>query len=141
MAQGYEPEAGIGGWLTGSPSVLSLAAVEEGVALVAEAGIDRIRAKGTALTGYALGLHDAWLAPLGCRAGSPRDPARRGSHVAIRHPAAAALCERLMEGGVIPDFRAPDSIRLGMSPLTTSFRDVHTGFVKLRALLATTILA
>jgi kynureninase len=135
MGQGYEPAAGIGGWLAGTPAVLSLAAVEEGVALVAEAGMDRIRAKAVALTEYALELHDAWLAPLGCRAGSPRDPARRGGHVAIRHADAEALCAQLVEGGTIPDFRAPDTIRLGMSPLTTSFRDVYRGLDRLRALL------
>jgi kynureninase len=135
MSQGYEPEAGIGGFLAGTPAVLSLAAVEEGVALVAEAGVGRIRAKAVALTEYAIELFDAWLAPLGCRLGSPRDPARRGGHVAIRHADAKALSQRLVDGGVIPDFRAPDTIRFGMSPLTTSFRDVHRGLGRLRALL------
>lgn len=137
MGQGFEPEAGIGGWLAGTPGVVALAAVEEGVAVVIEAGIERIRRKGTALTSYAIALHDAWLAPLGCRLGSPRDPARRGSHVAIRHPDASRLCERLIAGGTVPDFRMPDSIRFGMSPLTTTFRDVHRGLDRLRALLAT----
>jgi kynureninase len=133
MEQGYEPEEGIGGWLTGTPGVLALAAVEEGVALVAEAGLDRLRAKGIALTAYAVALHDAWLAPLGFRLGSPRDPARRGSHVSICHPEAARLCELLVAGGVVPDFRRPDAIRFGLSPLTTSFGDVHRGFDRLRA--------
>ena len=136
MEQGYEPEAGIGGWLAGTPPVLALAAVEEGLALVAEAGLDRIRAKGMALTEYAVALHDAWLAPLGCRLGSPREPTRRGNQVSIRHPDASRLCERLLAGGVVPDFRTPDSIRLGMSPLTTSFADVHRGLDRLRALVA-----
>jgi kynureninase len=135
MGQGYEPEAGVGGWIAGTPSVISLAAVEEGVALVAEAGVARLRAKGTALTSYAVALHDAWLAPLGCRLGSPRDPARRGAHVAIRHPAAADLCARLIEGGVVGDFRAPDSLRFGLAPLTTSFADVHRALDRLHGLL------
>src|SRR6185437_9423458 len=98
MGQGWEPEAGIGGFLAGTPAVLSLAAVEEGVALVAEAGIDRIRAKAVALTEYALELHDAWLAPLGCLVGSPRDPARRGGHVAIQNADAEALSSQLVDG-------------------------------------------
>jgi kynureninase len=135
MAQGYEPQAGIGRWLTGTPSVVALAAVESGVALVAEAGIGRIRDKAIALGDYAVALFDAWLAPLGCVLGSPRDPSARGSHVSIRHPGAAALCEALIAARVVPDFRAPDSIRFGMSPLTTSFRDVHRGLDHLRALL------
>lgn len=135
MAQGYEPAEGIGGWLSGTPGVLALAAVEEGVALVVEAGVDRIREKGVALTEYAVSLFDAWLAERGCILGSPRDPARRGAHVSIRHPDAARLCERLIAGGVVPDFRRPDSIRFGMSPLTTSFSDVRRGLDRLRALL------
>ena len=135
MAQGYEPQPGMGRWLAGTPPVIALTAVDAGVALVAEAGVDRIRAKAMALTAYAVALHDAWLEPLGCRLGSPRDAATRGAHVAIRHPDAAPLCERLIAAGVIPDFRAPDSIRFGMSPLTTSFVDVHRGLERLRTLL------
>jgi kynureninase len=137
MEQGYEPAPGMGGWLAGTPAVLALAAVEEGVALVAEAGIERLRAKGIALTSYAIELHDAWLAPLGFRLGSPRDAVRRGSHVSICHPEAARLCERLLAGGVVPDFRGPDSIRFGMSALTTSFADVYCGIDRLRGLVGT----
>ncbi len=136
MGPAYDPVRGIGSWLAGTPGILGLVAVEEGVRLVAEAGIERIRAKGVALTEYAVALHDAWLAPLGCSLGSPRDPARRGDHVSIRHPDAADLCRRLIAEGVIPDFRAPDSIRVGLSPLTTSFGDVHRGLSVLRELLA-----
>jgi kynureninase len=78
MGQGFRPQAGIAGWLTGTPGMLGLAAVDEGIAIVAEAGIDRIRAKGVALTEYAIALHDGLLAPLGFTLGSPRrSPARR----------------------------------------------------------------
>ncbi len=136
MAQGYDPEPGIGAWIAGTPSVLSLAAVDEGVALLAEAGMDRIRAKSVALTAFAVELHDAWLAPLGCRLGSPREAGRRGAHVSVRHPEAEALCERLNAVGILLDFRAPDSIRYGMSPLTTTFTDVYRGFDQLHHLLA-----
>jgi kynureninase len=135
MAQGYEPQPGIGRWVTGTPPILSLAAVEASVGLVAEAGIEALQAKGAALTEYAIALHDAWLAPLGCSLGSPRDGRRRGAHVAIRHAKARALCEQLVARHVIPDFRAPDSLRFGMSPLTTSFADVHRGLDELRSLL------
>lgn len=135
MGPAYDPLPGIEAWLAGTPGVLALAAVEEGVRLVADAGIERIRAKGIALTEYAVALHDAWLVPLGCSLGSPREAARRGDHVSIRHPDAARLCERLIDRGVVPDFRAPDSIRLGLSPLTTSFADVHRGLAVLRELL------
>jgi kynureninase len=132
MGQGYDPEPGIRGWLTGTSPVLGLAAVEEGTRLSVEAGIDRIRTKGIALTEYAVALHDAWLAPLGCTLGSPRDAARRGAHVSVRHPEARRLCAGLIAGGVIPDFRAPDTVRLGLAPLYTRFADVRLGLEGLR---------
>ena len=135
MAQGYDPEPGIRSWLTGTAPVLGLAAVEEGARLAADAGIDPIRAKGIALTEYAIELHDAWLAPLGCELGSPRDGSRRGAHVSIRHPDARRLCRELIASGVVPDFREPDSIRFGLAPLYTRFVDVHDGMARLRALL------
>jgi kynureninase len=135
MGQGYEPRPDIGAWLTGTPGILALAAAETGVRLVAEAGIERIRAKGVALTEYAIALVDERLATRGVTLGSPRDPTRRGAHVAIRHPAARRLTAELIEAGVVPDFRAPDSIRLGLSPLTTSFADVERGVAALERLL------
>ncbi len=134
MGQGFRPMAGIGGWLTGTPGVLGLAAAEEGIRVSVEAGIDAIRAKGVALTEYAIALHDAWLAPLGFELGSPRAADRRGSHVSVRRADARDLTRRLMAARVVPDFRAPNSIRLGLSPLTTSFADVARGMEILRDL-------
>ena len=134
MGQGYHPEPGIRAWLTGTPPIPAIAAVDAGVALVEEARVERIRAKGIALTDYAIALVDALLAPLGFSVGSPREAARRGAHVAVRHPDAERLTAELIAGGVVPDYRAPDSIRLGLSPLTTSFRDVRLGIDRLRAL-------
>jgi kynureninase len=136
MGPTFERAPGIGGWLVGTPSILALTAAQAGVELVAEAGIDAIRAKGIALTEYAIALTDQWLAPLGCSIGSPREPARRGAHVGIRHPDARRLTTALIERGVIPDFRAPDTIRIGLSPLSTSFADVHRGLTVFRSLLA-----
>jgi kynureninase len=134
MGPAFEPAAGIRGWLAGTPPVLSMSAVDEGVRLVSEAGIPAIRAKAAALTEYAVTLLDAWLAPLGFELGSPRDAARRGSHVSIRRHDAERLCVALIERGVIPDYRAPDSIRIGLSPLTTRFVDVRRGLEILRGL-------
>jgi kynureninase len=136
MGQGYDPAPGIREWQTGTPGILGLAAAEEGIRLVAEAGIAGTRAKGVALTEYAIALHDAWLAPLGFTLGSPRDPRRRGAHVAVRRDDARELTAQLIERGVVPDFREPDSIRLGLSPLTTSFADVHEGIRRLREIAA-----
>lgn len=135
MGPAFERRPGIGGWLVGTPGIIGLAVAEAGIALTAEAGIDRIRAKGVALTEFAIELVDDWLAPLGCTIGSPRDPAQRGAHVSIRHPDARRLTAELIARKVIPDFRAPDSIRIGLSPLSTSFEEVHRGLTALRDLL------
>ena len=110
----------------------------KGSELSAEAGIEAIRAKGIALTEYAIRLTDSVLAPLGCVVGSPREAARRGAHVSIRHPDARRLCRELIDVGVIPDFREPDSIRLGLAPLYTRFVDVREGIDRLRILLERT---
>ena len=136
MAQGYEPAEGIAAMLSGTPPVVALTAVQAGLELLAEAGLEAIRAKGIALTEYAIALTDAWLAPAGVSVRSPRDGARRGAHVALSHPDARRLCRELIAGGVIVDFREPDIIRAGLSPLTTSFDDVRRGLSALRRLLA-----
>jgi len=135
MGQGFERRDGIAGWLVGTPGILGLAAAEAGISTAAEAGIAAIRAKGVALTTYAIELLDLWLAPLGCSLGSPREASRRGAHIAIRHPEARRLTRDLIARKVLPDFRAPDSVRIGLSPLTTSFEDVHRGLSALRDLL------
>jgi kynureninase len=135
MGPGYEPADGVRGLLSGTPPVLSLVAVEEGVRLVAEAGIGAIRAKGIALTELAISLIDSRLDGLGAGVRSPRDPTRRGAHVALAHPDASSLCARLIERGVIVDFREPDVVRLGLSPLTTRFVDVWDAIEAVRALL------
>jgi kynureninase len=136
MGSGFRPVDGPRAWLTGSPAVLGLAAVEEGVALLADAGIDRLRAKGMALTALLVDLHDAWLAPLGFALASPRDPAERGSHVALAHPDGARIARALRErAGVVPDFRAPDRVRLGPAPVATRFVDVWDAADRLRDLV------
>ncbi|MET1037260.1 MAG: hypothetical protein ABW075_03245 [Aeromicrobium sp.] len=97
-----------------------IVAVQEGVRLVAEAGVDAIREKSEALTTYLVELLDA----AGLEIITPRDPALRGSHVTVRHPDARAVTEKLVDRGVVPDFREPDLIRLGLSPLTTSYAEL-----------------
>jgi kynureninase len=136
MGPTYEPASGIRSWLVGTPPILGLAAVAAGVELVAEAGIDAIRAKAVALTTLAIERYEEWLAPGGFSLGSPRDPARRGAHVTVRRADARALTRALIAHGVIPDFRAPDGLRLGLSPLTTRFADVDAGIDRLRRLAA-----
>jgi kynureninase len=136
MERPYDPVDGIGRFSAGTPTILALGAVEEGVRLTAEAGVDRLYAKATAQCELIVALHDAWLAPLGFELGSPRDPARRGSHVALRHPEAWPICRALIErANVIPDFREPDTIRLGVAPLYTRFVDVYDALDRLRGLV------
>jgi kynureninase len=136
MAQGYAPAEGITSMLSGTPPVIALAAVSAGADQVIEAGIEAIRQKAMQLTDYAIALTDELLAPLGVSIGSPRDPTRRGAHVALVHPDARALSTRLIDDGVIVDFRTPDVIRIGLSPLTTSFADVWDGLSRVRMILS-----
>ena len=137
MERGYDPDPSIRRFLAGTPPILGLAAVEEGVRLTAEAGIAALHAKAIALTERMIALHDAWLAPLGFALATPRDPARRGSHVALAHPEAWPLTRALIErAGVVPDFRGPDVIRLGVAPLYTGHADVWDALDRLRAIAA-----
>jgi kynureninase len=135
MGPAYEPAAGIERFGVGTPPVLASAAVEVGARLVAEAGIGALAEKGSALTDLAIALGDEWLAPHGVSLASPRDPARRGSHVTFHHPAAWQLTQALIDAGVVPDFRTPDRVRLGPAPLYTRFVDVWDGMDRFRALL------
>ncbi|MFC5678357.1 kynureninase [Aeromicrobium endophyticum] len=120
MSDTYESSPTIRRMLSGTPPVAGLLAVQEGVRLIAEAGVEAVRTKSEALTAYAIELVDE----IGLEIVTPRDPALRGSHVTVRHPDARAVADRLVERGVVPDFREPDLIRLGLSPLTTSFAEV-----------------
>ena len=124
MGPDYDPVPGIGKFLTGTPDIAGTAAVEEGARLLADAGIDRLRDKGMRLTDYLIALADAWLAPLGCAVASPRDPARRGSHVCLRHPEAWRIGQALIHEGVIGDYRIPDRLRMGPTPITTRYADI-----------------
>lgn len=136
MERDYDPEPSIRRFLAGTPPILGLAAVEEGARLTAEAGIAALHRKAIALTELIVALHDAWLAPLGFSLGSPHDPAARGSHVALRHPQAWQITRALIErAGVVPDFRGPDAVRLGVAPLYTRHADVWDALDRLRGLV------
>jgi len=134
MAPTYVPAPGIRRALSGTPPVLGMVGVQEGVALLAEAGIDRVRAKAVALGRWVLALADEWLVPLGFTIASPRDDDRRGGHVTLRHPDAERLSRVLIENGVLIDFRRPDGIRVGLSPLTTGFAEVRQAMARVRQL-------
>ena len=100
MGPSYEPAAGIARFSTGTPNIPGTVAVQEGARLLAEAGIAALRDKGIRLTSYLIELADAWLTPLGCELASPRDPARRGSHVTLHHPEAGRISQALIRPGL-----------------------------------------
>ncbi|MFM8847668.1 MAG: kynureninase [Actinomycetota bacterium] len=129
MERPFEPHDDVRRVLLGTPHMLSLVAAEEGIALSARAGMPAIAAKGRALTSFALDVID----DLGLETSTPRDPSRRGCHVAVHHRDAASLVERLArDHKVVADVRPPDIVRLGLSPLTTRFTDVWDGLHALR---------
>ena len=128
----YRPAPGITRFLAGTPTMLSLAAIEPGVDLLLEAGLDRLRAKSVKQTEYLIGLWEALLQPLGFTLNSPRDANRRGSHVSIGHPDGLRIDRALIEDvNVLPDFRYPDNIRLGIAPIYTSYSEIHEAVVRL----------
>jgi kynureninase len=131
MGPAFVPQLDIRRVLLGTPSILSLAAADEGIAVSADAGIEAIETKARALTGFGLELCDV----LGLRSTTPRDPARRGGHVAVHHQRARHLVAELADLGVITDYREPDIVRVGCSPLTTRFTDVFDGLTRLAALV------
>ncbi|HEY5389725.1 MAG TPA: kynureninase [Solirubrobacteraceae bacterium] len=134
MDPGYEPVAGIRAFLSGTPPIVALHALEAGIEIVERAGLARIRAKAAALTELAIQIADERLAEHGIAVASPREAARRGSHVALARADAAELCARLTRHGVLADYRAPDVVRAGLSPLTTSFAELWDGLEVLRGL-------
>jgi kynureninase len=136
MGQAYEPAPGIGRFLTGTPQIIGTVAVQEGARLLGEAGIGRLHAKAVALTGYLIGLADAWLAPHGVTVASPRPDGRRGAHVTLAHPEAWRISQALIARGVIGDYRTPDRLRLGPAPAYTRFTDVWDALDILRQVMA-----
>lgn len=134
MEQGYEPAVGIRAMLSGTPPLLGLLAVREGAAVIAEAGIGAIRAKAVALTEFTLAYAHEHLVPLGFSVASPADPERRGGHFTIARADARELSARLIDAGVLIDFRAPQGIRIGLSPLPTSFTEVWDALDVIRRL-------
>lgn len=132
----YRPGEGAARFLAGTPPVLSLLAVEPGVDLLLEAGLERLRAKSARQGGYLIDLFDHYLAPLGFALGSPRDPARRGSHVSLRHPEGYRINRALIqEMNVLPDFREPDNLRLGIAPLYTRYAEIWEAVQRIAAVV------
>lgn len=135
MTELYEPAEGIRSWLVGTPNILATSIVDENVKVVAEAGIEAIRAKSEKLVALAEELADSLLVPQGWRVVTPREPHRRGGHLSVARDDAREICASLIARDlVVPDFRAPDVVRLGFSPLPTSFGDVDEAIRRISSL-------
>jgi kynureninase len=132
MGPGYRPSLGVRRLLSGTPPVTGMLAMQDMLDLVDEVGIAAVRAKSQRLTSYAVTLADAWLAQLGVTVASPRDPDQRGGHVTLNHPAMREVTARLWRRDVIPDYRDPHGLRVGLSPLSTSFEEVRRGMTAVR---------
>ena len=132
----FSPAPGMAHFLVSSPPILSALAMEASLDIFLEAGMERIRSKSLAQTSYLIDLFDSRLAPLGFSLGTPRDPAIRGSHVSIRHPEGYRINRALIEEmDLIPDFREPDNIRLGIAPLYNSFEEIYEGVERIRCVV------
>ena len=136
MGPTYTPASGIRRFLSGTPPIVGMLAVQDMLELVDEAGMAAVRAKSVALTSYAVEVADDLLADRGVVLASPRDPALRGGHVTLKHPLMREVTAALWERDVIPDYRDPGGLRIGLSPLSTSFAEVEQGLVAVRDTLA-----
>jgi kynureninase len=133
----FRPTEGIRRFHTGTMPIISLAAIEPGIRLVGDVGTSAIREKSESLVAFLVHLWERHLLPLGFALGSPREPRHRGSHVSLRHEEGWAITTGMIEiARVLPDFRAPDAIRLGMAPLYTTHQDVHTAVLRMRNLVS-----
>jgi len=133
MGPAYAPAAGMRRFLSGTPPITGMLALRDMLPLLDEVGIDAVRAKSVALTSFAVRLADTLLPSVAVA--SPRDAAARGGHVTLTHPAMREVTARLWERDVIPDYRDPDGLRIGLSPLSTSFAEVVEGMAAVGAAL------
>jgi kynureninase len=132
MGRGYQKAAGVRGFVSGTPPILAMVPLAAAVDQLARAGLPRVRTKSVQLTEFAVDMVDQLLVPLGVELASPRSTHLRGGHITLRKRGFRAVNERLWAGGVLPDYREPDGIRIGPAPLSTSFAEVTRGLLALR---------
>jgi kynureninase len=136
----YTPDYGIRRFLTGTPPVLSLSSIEPGVDILLNAGMEQIRKKSLALSEFFIELWKDELETLGFRLASPLDYRQRGSHLSLKHDEAFRIVKALVDPSflgkrVVPDFRTPDNIRLGFSPLYNTFKEIQGAVQKLKEIV------
>lgn len=135
MGPGYAPGAGMRGFISGTPPVLGMVGIEDTVDLIESVGLDAVRDKAAGLGRFVIAAVDERLARLGVRLASPREDATRGGHVTIAHEDFREVYRALWDDDVVPDFREPDGIRLGLSPLSTSYGEVAEALLRIEAAL------
>ena len=135
MGPDYRPVAGIRRFLSGTPAIVGMLAVQDMVELLDEVGIDAVREKSVRLTERVIAIADETLVERGVSIASPRDSAQRGGHVTLVHPAMREVTAALWKRDVIPDYRDPGGLRVGLSPLSTSYDEVDRGLAAVRELL------
>ena len=137
MGPVFERSQTIRGFQIASPSLMGIRCVQTAFSMIKEAGIDAIAHKAAVGTQMMIELYDEWLAPLGIELNTSRDAKERGGHISLVHPDAAQICVALRTmANVIPDYRTPNSIRLAISPLPTSYVEIWDGFERMRDLVA-----
>lgn len=137
MGPSFDPADGIRRFQIATPPIVGLRSVQVAFGMIEQAGMAAISAKAWAGTDLMIDLFDAWLAPLGFSLLTPRDPQLRGGHITVGHPDAKQIAAAMrVLTKTIPDYRAPDSIRLAISPLPTSYTEVWDGFDRLRDLVS-----
>ncbi|CAB4699570.1 unannotated protein [freshwater metagenome] len=137
MGAVFERAQNIRGFQIASPSLVGIRCVQTAFSMIKEVGIDAIAHKAAVGTQMMIDLYDAWLAPLGMELNTSRNAKERGGHISLVHPDAAQICVALRQiSNVIPDYRTPNSIRLAISPLPTSYVEVWDGFARMRDLVA-----
>ena len=135
MGPDFVKAEGIRGFQIASPSIIGIRGVQVAFAMIEEAGIDVIASKAAIGTQMMIDLYDEWLAPLGYTLLTSRNPKERGGHISLGHPDAARICVALRKfANVIPDYRTPNTIRLAIAPLPTSYVEVWDGFQRIRDL-------
>ena len=135
MGATFEKAKGIRGFQIASPSIIGIRGVQTAFSMIEEAGIATIAEKAALGTQLMIDLYDAWLADLGYTLLTSRNAAERGGHISLGHPDAAQICVALRKFvNVIPDYRTPNSIRLAIAPLPTSYVEIWDGFERLRDL-------
>jgi kynureninase len=132
---------GIGKFAVSTPPILSMAAMEAGLDILLEAGMEKLREKSIGQADFLLKMTDDLLVPLGFELASPRDHESRGSHIALKHPEAYRINLAMTSPSdpdkvsIIPDFRPPDLIRIGIAPLYLSYKDIYRAVLRIRDIL------